>query len=176
MSCNKSLNDEWTDICNDCRNGICRVCAEKIRIEKMELYNILSKECNFCTSTYDDYCKECKSHYVRILDNIKQRNNVYDLKLYKIASVNDITHEMVRDQVFGKDERCECNPLCKCSNNAKKTIKEKRKLENLVLYEVYDEPSDYCIYKCDKCCKLYNDSLAANSPNRINIDELRPVF
>jgi hypothetical protein len=152
LHCNNSLATEFSNICGTCDNGICRHCAEEFRIEVNKLADVAYQTCEYCTSDYDKYCKECKDHINNILERIqKSNNNKYDLKLYKVDSIDKITHKMVNEQVFGKDARCECNPNCKCHSTARETMKTKWNLNNLILYEIYDEAIDYCVVRCHKC-------------------------
>jgi hypothetical protein len=143
---------------------VCNDCGDTVSSEIKKLYN--NTHCEFCTFDFDKMCKLCVEKYDARCKSLKSRYNskpeyisirtherqmVNFLHKYNICTIDELTPARVAEVV---KERCGCNSLCKCARTSEDAIKNKYSLE-FVLYEVYDEATDYCVSKCLSCMIEY---------------------
>jgi len=133
----KEVKELSLSCCDKCGMGICRDCSTKISEARYEALQRFKKQCLYCNDgQYDKLCHECRSYVNDIIKSAKHGSNPYEI---------------------AKRFNCDCSPNCKCRNQSRDFVNKKYHLDLLpVLYEYYDEPTDYCLTSCEKCLTTEN--------------------
>lgn len=157
--CNKSMEEEYVCICHVCKEGVCSKCMNKIHSETDKLTKEYREKCEFCTDNYDKFCSECLEHikgnielHIKWFQNNKHESEII-FRLYGVRNIDDVTFDIGKARFMREwgTYICDCNNLCKCYDNARTNIKMKYNVNDLKMYEIYDEGIEYCISVCGSC-------------------------